>query len=136
MNQEIGKRVAYFRKVKNMTLKDLSERSGISKGYLSQLENGLVRNPSLDTLQRLAGALGVHLLEILGVEPQAATEEPLPPLDQALDAFISERRRSGRPIPEDIIQALAHIRPRRPEPMTKEDWAYLYETIVRVVGAP
>src|SRR2546428_8182166 len=43
---------------------DLSEKSGLPKPTLSRYENGHVL-PSLQTLQRLAGALGVGESELL-----------------------------------------------------------------------
>lgn len=48
------------RKLKGITQKDLSERTGIAQGDISKLENGN-GNPSLKTLQRLASAMGMSL---------------------------------------------------------------------------
>ncbi len=48
------------RKLKGITQKELSERTGIAQGDISKLENGN-GNPSLKTLQRLARAMGMHL---------------------------------------------------------------------------
>ena len=48
------------RKLKGITQKELSERTGIAQGDISKLENGNC-NPSLKTLQRLARAMGMHL---------------------------------------------------------------------------
>lgn len=48
------------RKLKGITQKELSERTGIAQGDISKLENGN-GNSSLKTLQRLARAMGMHL---------------------------------------------------------------------------
>ena len=48
------------RKLKGITQKELSERTGIAQGDISKLENGN-GNPSLKTLQRLARAMGMYL---------------------------------------------------------------------------
>lgn len=48
------------RKMKGLTQKELSERTGIAQGDISKLENGS-SNPSLRTLQRLAEGLGMKL---------------------------------------------------------------------------
>ncbi len=48
------------RKLKGITQKELSERTGIAQGDISKLENGN-GNPSLKTLQRLASAMGMYL---------------------------------------------------------------------------
>ena len=48
------------RKNAGLTQKQLSERAGIAQGDISKLENGNA-NPSLRTLQRLAGAMQMRL---------------------------------------------------------------------------
>ena len=48
------------RKLKGITKKELSERTGIAQGDISKLENGN-SNPSLKTLQRLARTMGMYL---------------------------------------------------------------------------
>jgi putative transcriptional regulator len=45
---------------------DLAKRAKLTNVYLSQLENGRKKNPSLAVLQRLAKALGVPVTELLG----------------------------------------------------------------------
>ena len=56
----IGKEVRNFRGSKKITVKELSDQTGLSMGMLSKIENG-VTSPSLTTLQLLANALGVPL---------------------------------------------------------------------------
>lgn len=48
------------RKIKGITQKELSERTGIAQSDISKLENGNA-NPSLRTLQRLASGMGCKL---------------------------------------------------------------------------
>lgn len=48
------------RKLKGITQKELSERTGIAQSDISKLENGNA-NPSLRTLQRLASGMGCKL---------------------------------------------------------------------------
>jgi transcriptional regulator with XRE-family HTH domain len=45
---------------------DLAKRAKVTNVYLSQLENGRQRNPSVAVLQRLAKAVRVPLTELLG----------------------------------------------------------------------
>lgn len=44
-----------------LSLSDVAERSGIDKGALSRLENGVHDNPTVETLVRYATALGKRL---------------------------------------------------------------------------
>lgn len=56
--------VLVFRKHRNMTLAGLSEASGISKSYLSEIETG--RKPgSAKTLAAIATALGVTIEDLI-----------------------------------------------------------------------
>jgi len=48
------------RKSTGMTQKELAEKTGITQGDISRLENGSA-NPSLRTLQRLAHGMGMTL---------------------------------------------------------------------------
>lgn len=60
----IGKRIREGRKLKGLTLKELSEEVGVTPSFLSQLENGKVA-PSLSTLRRILGVLGEKMVTIL-----------------------------------------------------------------------
>lgn len=60
MSIDIGKKVKDLRSTKKMTLKDLSEATGLSTGFLSQLERGLTA-VATDSLEKIGGALGVDV---------------------------------------------------------------------------
>jgi len=57
-NVRLGSRIRTLRKRLHKTLEDVATASGLSKGYLSQLERGYA-SPSLSSLTRLATTLGV-----------------------------------------------------------------------------
>ena len=48
------------KKGKDMTQKELAERTGINQADISKLENG-TRNPSVNLLKRLADGMGMVL---------------------------------------------------------------------------
>jgi transcriptional regulator with XRE-family HTH domain len=52
------------RKEKKLTLKMVSERAGISEGFLSQVEND-VNSPSVDTLVKICGSIGIEAGDVL-----------------------------------------------------------------------
>lgn len=54
-----------LREARGLTQAELAERAGLHRVYLTQVEGGVKTNPSLDTLQRLAKALGVPVRELL-----------------------------------------------------------------------
>ena len=47
------------REVSGLSLPALAVVSGVSKGTISLIENGIVKNPKMDTVERLALALNV-----------------------------------------------------------------------------
>jgi transcriptional regulator with XRE-family HTH domain len=59
-NTAIGSRIKRLRTAKRSTLKQLSEETGLSAGFLSQLERG-ISNIAIDTLAKIADILGVPL---------------------------------------------------------------------------
>ena len=54
----LGEQVRNVRKSRGITLKELAERTGLSIGYISQIERDLT-DPSLSTLRKLSEALDV-----------------------------------------------------------------------------
>ncbi|MCP4719603.1 MAG: helix-turn-helix domain-containing protein [Desulfobacteraceae bacterium] len=55
------------------TLDELAKKTGLSKGYLSQIENN-EKNPPIGTLTKIAYGLGMSVIELIGGEAQ--TTEP------------------------------------------------------------
>jgi len=60
MVADVGKKIKQFRTENGFTLKDLSEMTSLSTGFLSQLERGLT-TVAIDSLEKIAQALGVDL---------------------------------------------------------------------------
>ncbi len=56
----IGEQLRELRLIKGLTLKEVSEKAGISVGYLSQLERNHSRLP-IGVLKKISDALGVHM---------------------------------------------------------------------------
>ena len=99
------------RQVAGLSLMDLAERTGLSKGYLSKLEASRegARNPSRATLVALARALP-------SFRPLAYTLEPTAALDTAAnEAFAAtpgaDAARSGAPASPSLAFAAALPRP-------------------------
>jgi transcriptional regulator with XRE-family HTH domain len=49
-----------------LTLLQLARRVGVTEAYMSMLESGARKNPSLAMLKKLAKALGVSVAELVG----------------------------------------------------------------------
>jgi transcriptional regulator with XRE-family HTH domain len=64
----VGRNVRRFRLAKGLTQEDLTEASGVSQQYISELERG-ARNPTIDTLAKIALALGVTTTDLFAPDP-------------------------------------------------------------------
>ena len=63
----LGHRIAFIRGKKNISQLSLSLKAGVSKSYLSDLENGR-RNPSVLVLNRIASVLKTPLSSLFEKE--------------------------------------------------------------------
>lgn len=71
----VGQRLRAARRERGLSCGALAAAAGVGKGSLSEIENG-TRNPTLLTLQSLAGALGVPLAALLADQPGATASSP------------------------------------------------------------
>lgn len=61
----LGHNIAALRKQRGYTLSELSERTGISKSYLSSIERNCKQNPSIHIMEKLSSVLKVELKTLL-----------------------------------------------------------------------
>ncbi len=66
MSNNVGKKIKDLRTSNSMTLKDLSEKTGFSIGFLSQLERGLT-TIAIDSLEKIAEVLSVDVTYFFSV---------------------------------------------------------------------
>lgn len=80
----IGDNLKRIRTDKQLSTRKLAELSGISNGYISQLEKGIDTrtqkpiNPTFDVLQKLASGLKVEVHELTGVEASMISNNTSP----------------------------------------------------------
>jgi XRE family transcriptional regulator, master regulator for biofilm formation len=61
----VGDKIKRMREKRGLSIIELSTKSGISKSYLSSIERGIQKNPSIQILDKLSYALGVSLNHVL-----------------------------------------------------------------------
>lgn len=61
----IGKNIKKIREIKKLGVNEAARKAGISGGYLSSLERGEKKNPSMSLLNSIAAALDVNLDELV-----------------------------------------------------------------------
>jgi transcriptional regulator with XRE-family HTH domain len=64
--KKLGAVLKQIRERKGLSQLDLAKRAKVSQGYLSDLEAGEKKNPGIETLRKIAKALGVPVAELLG----------------------------------------------------------------------
>lgn len=62
---EFGRYIKELREEKKVTITELAQNAGISRPYLSQIENGLKGTPSIKVLKKLAQPLNVPYMELM-----------------------------------------------------------------------
>ena len=63
VSKKVGRKIKQVRKEKNITQEDLALNSGLNRAYIGYIERG-ERNPSTDTISRIAKSLRVPLKEL------------------------------------------------------------------------
>lgn len=132
----IGERIRELRIEHRLTIEDLAARAGISKGFLSDVENGQRRLGS-DSLLRVAQALGASVDYLL------RGDEPLTPLvapdviPRELAMFAQEQSLSYAQTVE-LLNAHNSVVARRSKlgrpTLTVTEWRKLYDAIKDVFG--
>jgi transcriptional regulator with XRE-family HTH domain len=120
----IGERIRQRRTEANLSAAELARRAEVTKGYISQIENGQVPRPSADVLFRIAVTLGTTVADLLGKEVQPVGKQ----IPLSLQQFIDQHD-----LPVEDIEMLAAIKFRNRQPESAEDWHYLYESIKRTI---
>ena len=107
-----GQRIRAARKNNKLTQKGLAAKLGIAYQTLAQWENNL-RNPKRETLQRIAAALNIPLMDLMDLTPaereqlerDALSQEATNRLMDALDASDGAMIEAFKDIPDANIKA-------------------------------
>jgi transcriptional regulator with XRE-family HTH domain len=127
----VGPRLKALRRLRDLTLEQVSDTTGISLSTLSRLESGQ-RRPTLELLLPLAKAYRVQLDELVGAPPTGDPRIHARPFTRNGQTFI--------PLTRDLdgLRAYKHIMPparsedAKPEQNTHEGYEWLYVLSGRV----
>ena len=127
----LGERLKALREERGMTLDDLERQTGVSKGYLSQLERGEKTNPGVKLVERVADGLGVGVSELID-GPRSYVETPAR-VPAGLKELLQRAAEAGAPLPDEDVHMLQSVQYRGRRPRSAEDWSLLYDFIKRIV---
>lgn len=124
--EKLGHKIRFLRQGKGWTLSDLAAKTGLSKAYISDLENGSSGKPNIQYIFALAQALGTTLDELL----HDTTAKPLarPKRSSDLPSGLAELQQELNLSDEDV-ERLATVNFRGHRPRDKEGWRFLLETL-------
>ncbi len=77
-SKALGRAIQKLRQEKRLTQDDLSDKAGLAYSTLAKIERGAIKNPSIFTVQALAGVLEVSIEEILGLKTKPKPLKVLP----------------------------------------------------------
>lgn len=133
---DVGKRIREVRKSRGMTQDQLAAATGLSKSFISEVENDS-RNASSKNLLNIANALGASVEYLLrGVSPAAPQPETAVTIPPQL-AEAARRLNLSFAETVDLLQTQQSVVARRgaaPKELTVKDWVDLYRTIKKVFG--
>lgn len=73
---KLEKKIAIARRVSGKSLRALSDDTGLSNPLISQIETGLIKNPSFSSVVKIARALGLSLDDLATSVPEQRKSRP------------------------------------------------------------
>lgn len=90
MPNTIGENIRRTRNIRKISINTLAKIANVSLGYLSDLENGKMNNPSDKVLEAIAEALNVTSDYLRGLSITAVIEQRLEALNMPLDVLCKK----------------------------------------------
>jgi len=63
--EKLGERIKLLRELRGLSQQEIERKVGIKREYLSKLETGELKNPTYQTLKRIAEGIGISLGELV-----------------------------------------------------------------------
>lgn len=123
---QLGQQIRFLRQGKGWSLSDLATASGVSKAYISDLENAAAGKPNIQYVYSIGVALEVTVDQLLEEATPVArqrrrTGEDLPPGLAELQAELK--------LSDDEVSNLAQVNFRGNRPKDIEGWRFLLEAL-------
>lgn len=84
----LGKKIKELRLANELTIKDLSKKTGIGQSTISELETGKAKKPRFDTLVKIANVLEVDVNYLLGNDKDDMQIINNPELKEFVDLYL------------------------------------------------
>ena len=124
VSSTLGERIRRRRRTLGISAADLADDVGVSRAYISQLENGHQDAPSLKVARRIASSLFWTFGDLLN------TFTPIP-VPEHVPEVLSEIAQEYSLTPE-VISMLCSIHIEDQRPASRDDWLFLYLAIRQI----
>lgn len=130
-----GDRIKEIRDARGMTQDQLADKAGISKGFLSDVENNK-RNVSSENLLRIANVLGASVDYLLRGDARPASREEvvIPPELSEVAEELNLTYAETLELLEAHRSVIARRSAKSAKRFTTEDWKQLHRAIKNVFG--
>jgi transcriptional regulator with XRE-family HTH domain len=111
VSENFGIMLKHYRKLKNLSLKQLEEISGVSASYVNRLERGERKSPSITKILQLAEALEIPnsvLVATIIQEPRTHEKVDLSEL-LIKHEFLLNGRELTREAKQNLLKIIEHI---------------------------
>ncbi|KYD21067.1 helix-turn-helix domain-containing protein [Caldibacillus debilis] len=112
VSDNFGIMLKHYRKIKNLSLKQMEDLCGVSASYINRLERGERRSPTISVILRLAGVLDISssvLLAAINIkEPQASEKISLSEL-LIKHEYLLNGEELSRDAKESLLKIVEHI---------------------------
>jgi len=125
--KKLGEEIRSRRLGKGWSLSDLAEHSGVSKAYISDLENGNAGKPNVQYVYAIAVALDVTLDELLGNEAPSSNRRIARKKEDLPQGLLELQEEAG--LTDEDVQMLALVNFRGHRPRDMEGWRFLLEAL-------
>ena len=128
--KRLGENIRYERQGRAWSLSDLAKRSGVSKAYISDLENGAGGRPNIQYVYRIAVALATTIDGLVNqsLRPTSKRKPQVERSDEPLPPGLAELARSNKLGAQEVAM-LAKLNFRGNRPKDTDAWKLIYDTI-------
>ncbi len=128
----LGERIKKARKKMNYTLKELSDLTKLSVGFLSNIERDL-NSPSISNLQQICQSLNVNLMEILD---ENASSSPVTKVEDRQEIFSnsnSQLKIENIIVGKNSINGIVITIEHKSEQYSDMSWGHSYDEVGVVI---
>jgi Predicted transcription factor, homolog of eukaryotic MBF1 len=105
LQEIIGRIVRQERQARNLTIKELGSKAGLSEIYVGEIERGQ-KYPSAKVLESLANALGLDIAELLELMAEEIRREREPQYTSAIGFTIPQSGQPRRTVVRRMVNML------------------------------